>query len=129
MLALTQAISIRVHEGRLDDADALTDEAMRIAEQRRHEPTLAWAYAMARWRAFRHGDWAEAIRRSQATLEIAERLGFTTRIGSGKMFLGRSLVASGEVDEARRSARATSCWSADGSYTGSTGSPPRPRTC
>ena len=121
VLALTQAISIRVHQGRLDDADAYTDDALRIAQERDHEPTWAWAHAMARWRAFRHGNWAESIRESRATLEIAERLGFTTRLGSGKMLLGRSLVAAGEVDEGARLLReGYALWSADGSPTGIT---------
>jgi class 3 adenylate cyclase len=121
VLALTQAIAIRVHQGRLEDADAYTEQTLQHAQERDHEPTWAWAHAMARWRAFRHGDWEEAIRRSQATLSIAERLGFTTRLGSGKMLLGRTLVAAGRVDEgAVLLHEGYALWSADGSPTGIT---------
>ena len=120
VLTLTQAISIRVHQGRLDDADAHCAEAMRIAAERDHEPTWAWAYSMERWKAFRHGDWATAIGHSRSAMAIAERLGFSARLGTGKMLLGRSLVAAGEVDEGVRLLdEGYALWSADGSPAGS----------
>jgi adenylate cyclase len=99
VVALTQSVSICVQRGLLERADAQTLQAMQIAQVRDHAPTQAWALSLARWMAFRHGDWAESIRQSHATLALAERLGFKTRLGTGRLLLGRAFVASGQVDE------------------------------
>ncbi|MEP7056484.1 MAG: adenylate/guanylate cyclase domain-containing protein [Caldimonas sp.] len=102
VMVLSQCVAIRVHQGFLEQADAMTAAALEIAERRGHQPTRAWALSLARWRAFRRGEMAESIRLSRELLGIAERLGFHTRIATGQMMLGRALVASGEVDEGKR---------------------------
>lgn len=96
---LGQGAAICVHQGRLDEADAMTTRIALIAEQGAHEPSRAWALSMLRWRAFRRGEMAESARIGREVLAISERLGFRTRVATGQMMLGRALVANGEVDE------------------------------
>jgi class 3 adenylate cyclase/tetratricopeptide (TPR) repeat protein len=119
VMALTQSVAICVHLGLLEQADAQTLQAMQIAQAREHAPTQAWVLSMARWMAFRHGDWAESIRLSNATLASSERMGFKTRLASGRLLLGRAVVASGQVDEGTRLLHeGYALWSAQGSQTG-----------
>ena len=99
VMVYSQGVTLRVHQGYLDQADAHTTEALEAAQRRGHPPTLAWAMSLARWRAFRRGDMVESIRLSGELLQMAERLGFQSRIASGQMMLGRALVAVGQVDE------------------------------
>jgi class 3 adenylate cyclase len=102
VIILAQSISIGVHRGLLDSADAWTSQALAIAERRDHEPTRAWAVSLARWRAFRHGDAAQSVRLARESLALSERLGFQARIATGQMMLGRALVGSGELEPGRR---------------------------
>jgi tetratricopeptide (TPR) repeat protein len=102
VLALTQSVTINVHQGLLEQADADTLAAMQIAQARDHAPTRAWALSLARWMAFRRGDMEESIRLSQQVLELSERMGFKARLGSGRILLGRAVVAAGRVDEGAR---------------------------
>jgi len=119
VIALTQSIGIGVVKGLLDQADAQTRQAVQIAQARGHPPTQAWALSLARWMAFRHGDWAESIRLSNETIGLAERLGFKSRLGTGRLLLGRAVVASGQVDEGVRLLHeGFAMCSADGSPTG-----------
>ena len=119
VVALSQSVAICVPMGLLDQADTQTLQAMQIARERGHAPTQAWAFSLARWMAFRRGDWAESIRLSHAGLELAERLGFKAGIGSRRMLLGRAMVASGQVDEgARLLHEGFAMWSAQVSQAG-----------
>ena len=102
IVALTQSVSISVNHGMLEHADEGTREALRIADARDHAPSRSWAMSLARWMAFRHGDMAESIRLSQQSLESAERMGFKTRLGSGRILMGRAVVASGRIEEGTR---------------------------
>jgi len=120
VLALAQSVSISVHEGKLEQADAETLAALQIAQARDHAPTRAWALSLARWMAFRKGDMEESIRLSQQVLELSERMGFKARLGSGRILLGRAVVASGRVDEGTRLLReGFAMWSALGFRAGS----------
>jgi tetratricopeptide (TPR) repeat protein len=121
VLALAQSVSIGVHEGKLEQADAETLAALQIAQARDHAPTRAWALSLARWMAFRKGDMEESIRLSQQVLELSERMGFKARLGSGRMLMGRAVVASGRVDEGTRLLReGFAMWSALGFRAGTT---------
>jgi len=102
LIALTQAVSVCYNRGLLDQADAYTEQAMQVGRSRDHAPTQAWALSLARWMAFRHGDWAEAIRLAHKAIALAERLGFKGRAGAGKLLLGRAMVAAGEAEEGTR---------------------------
>jgi len=99
VLMLTQSVTLSVHQGLLDRADADTRLVLQIAQARDHPPTRAWALSLARWMAFRHGDMDESIRLAQQVLELSERMGFKTRLGSGRVLMGRAVVAAGRVDE------------------------------
>jgi tetratricopeptide (TPR) repeat protein len=115
VMVLSQNLAIRVNQGRLDEAAAMTTRALEIAEARGHPPTRAWALSMARWAAFRRGDMAESMRLSRELLGLAEQLGFQARIATGQMMLGRALVANGDVDEGRRLLReGHAAWTAAG---------------
>jgi hypothetical protein len=116
VIVLAQTISICVHRGLLDTADACTAQVLVIAERRGHEPTRAWALSLERWRAFRRGDVAESARLARESLALSERLGFQTRIATGRLMLGRALIAAGELDEGRRLLReGFAQWAASGS--------------
>jgi class 3 adenylate cyclase/tetratricopeptide (TPR) repeat protein len=99
VVALTQSVSISFHQGLLDRADQGTREALQIAQARDHAPSRSWAMSLARWMAFRHGEMDESIRLSQQLLDMAERMGFDARLGSGRILMGRAVVASGRVEE------------------------------
>jgi hypothetical protein len=119
IIVLTQSVSICVHRGLLERADAQTREAARIAQSRGHAPSRAWALSLVRWMAFRHGDWAESIRISHETLALAEQLGLKNRLGSGRLLLGRAMVAAGQVDEGTRMLHeGYAMWWADESHSG-----------
>lgn len=119
VLVLAQSVTISVHHGLLDQADADTRAALQIAQARDHAPTRAWALSMARWMAFRNGDMAESIRLSQEVLELSERMGFKTRLGSGRLLMGRAMVTLGRVDEGTRLLhQGFAMWSAQGARTG-----------
>jgi len=121
VVALTQCITVCVCKGLLDQADAHTRAAMQIGREREHPPTQAWVMSLARWMAFRRGDMEESIRLSRERLALAERLGFKSQLGSGRMLLGRAMVALGQVEEgARLLHEGFATWSADGSQTGLT---------
>lgn len=121
VVVLTQSVAVCVYKGLLDQADAHTLEAMAVAKERAHPPTDAWAMSLARWMAFRHGDMQESIRLSTQLLALAERLGFKSRLGSGRMLMGRAVVAQGRIDEGARLLReGFAMWSDDGSQTGVT---------
>ena len=116
VIVLAQTISICVHRGLLDTADACTAQVLVIAERRGHEPTRAWALSLERWRAFRRGDVAESARLARESLLLSERLGFQTRIATGRLMLGRALVAAGQLDEGRRLlSEGFAQWTASGS--------------
>ena len=102
IVALTQSVSISVNQGMLEHADEGVREALRIADTRDHPPSRSWAMSLARWMAYRHGDMEESIRLSQQLLESAERMGFKTRLGSGRILMGRAVVASGRIEEGTR---------------------------
>ena len=102
MLALTQSVSISVHQGLLEHADADTRRAFDIAEARDHAPSRSWAMSLARWMAYRQGDMETSIRLSQQLLELAERMGFRTRLGSGRILMGRAVVGAGRIEEGTR---------------------------
>ena len=119
VLALSQRVSISVHEGLLDQADADTLVALQIAHERDHAPTRAWALSMARWMAFRQGEIEESIRLSRQVLELSERMGFETRIGSNRILMGRAVVASGRLDEGTQLLReGFAMWTSPGTRTG-----------
>jgi class 3 adenylate cyclase/tetratricopeptide (TPR) repeat protein len=119
VIAMTQQVAICFNRGLLDQADAHTRRAMQIANDRQHPPSQAWALSLQRWMAFRHGDWAESIRVSHESLALAERLSLKTRLGSGRVLLGRGVVASGDVDEgARLLHEGFAMWRAQGSVAG-----------
>jgi len=98
VLVLAQSVAVGVHLGLLDQSDAMTERALDIARERGHEPTQAWALGMARWRAWRRGEHAEAVRIARESLRLAERLGFHTRVATAQLMLGRALVSAGEVE-------------------------------
>jgi predicted ATPase len=121
VLMLTQSVSISVHQGLLEQADAETLEALRIADERQHPPTQAWALSLARWMAYRQGDMDESIRLSQQLLELAERMGFKTRFGTGRMLMGRAMLAAGRIDEGTALLKeGHAMWSALGARAGAT---------
>jgi class 3 adenylate cyclase len=121
VVALTQSVAVCYHRGLLDQADAQTTEALKVAQARKHAPTLTWALSMARWMAFRHADWAESIRLAKEVLAMSEQLGFKTRVAAGRLQLGRSLVALGQTEEgARLMHEGFSTWRAEGSLGGTT---------
>ena len=116
-----QCIGACVCMGRLEQADALTQEAIEIAQRRNHPPTLAWVLSLQRWMAFRHGDMAESIRLSRERQLLSERLGSDSQPGSAQMLLGRAMVGSGQVEEGMRLLQdGFAIWTADGSQTGIT---------
>jgi class 3 adenylate cyclase/tetratricopeptide (TPR) repeat protein len=98
VLILAQSVAVGVHLGLLDQSDAMTERALEIARERGHEPTRAWALGMARWRAWRRGEHAAAVRIARESLQLAERLGFHTRVATAQLMLGRALVSAGEVE-------------------------------
>ncbi|HEX7384964.1 MAG TPA: adenylate/guanylate cyclase domain-containing protein [Burkholderiaceae bacterium] len=102
VMVMSQRVGILVHQGRLDEADALTRHAIELADATDREATRGWALGMGRWLAFRRGEHAESVRLARASLALSERLGFESRIATGLLMLGRALVAAGEVDEGRR---------------------------
>jgi len=121
VVALSQAVSVCVCKGLLEQADAHTLAAMAVAHERGHPPTLAWAMSLDRWMAFRHGDMERSIRLSQERLALAERLGFDSQLGSGRMLMGRAMVGLGQVDQGTRLLQeGFALWSSDGSQTGVT---------
>jgi tetratricopeptide (TPR) repeat protein len=121
VLALAQSVSLSVHEGRLEQADADTRAALQIAQARDHAPTRAWALSMARWMAYRHGEMEESIRLAQQVLDLSERMGFSTRLGSGRILMGRAIVAAGRVDEgARLLHEGFAMWTSAGGRAGTT---------
>jgi predicted ATPase len=121
IVALTQSVSISVNQGRLAQADQGTREAVRIAEARDHAPSRSWAMSLARWMAFRHGDMEESIRLSQQLLELADRMGFKTRLGSGRLLMGRAVVAAGQVEAGTRLLQeGYAMWAALGAKAGAT---------
>ena len=121
IVALTQSIALNVNQGFLDRADAEVEAGLQIAQARNHAPSRSWALSQARWRAFRQGDMAESIRMSRELLEVAERLNFKTRLGSGRILLGRAIVAAGRVDEGVALLKeGFAMWSALGAQAGAT---------
>ncbi len=84
VVALTQSVSISVHQGRLDQADAHTRAAMRIAAGARPPADAVWACRWQRWMAFRHGDLDESIRLSRATAGAGRAAGLrgAARLGA-----------------------------------------------
>jgi tetratricopeptide (TPR) repeat protein len=121
VVARTQSVSVCVPMGLLDQADAHTLAAVKVARERGHPPTQAWAMSLERWMAFRHGDMEQSIRLSRERLALAERLGLDSQLGSGQMLLGRAMVGQGEVKEGARLLReGFARWSSDGSQTGIT---------
>lgn len=121
IVALTQSVSISVNQGMLEHADEGTREALRIADARDHAPSRSWAMSLARWMAYRHGDMEESIRLSQQLLESAERMGFKTRLGSGRILMGRAVVASGRIEEGTRLLQeGFAMWAALGARAGAT---------
>ena len=121
VLVLAQSVAVSVHEGKLEQADAETLEALQIAQARDHVPTRAWALSLARWMAYREGDMEESIRLSQQVLDLSERMGFKSRLGSGRLLMGRAIVASGRVDEgARLLHEGFGMWSSAGLRAGTT---------
>ena len=99
VMALSNAVSVCVPMGLLDQAEAYTNQLIQIARGRDHGPTQSWALSNERWLAYRKGDIAESLRISQQQLELLERLELRNRFGPGRLLLGRSVVASGRVDE------------------------------
>ena len=121
VVALTQSVSLSVHQGLLDRADAETREALAVAEERDHAPTRSWAMSLARWMAYRHGDMEASIRLSQELLALAERMDFKARFGSGRILMGRAVVATGRIDEGRALLQeGFRMWSALGAQAGAT---------
>jgi class 3 adenylate cyclase len=121
LVALTQGIAVCVCKGLLDQADAHTLAAMKIARDRGHPPTQAWAMSLERWMAFRRGDIEGSMRLSRERLALTERLGIDSQFGSAKMLMGRAMVCLGQVDEgARLLQEGFAVWSVDGSQTGVT---------
>jgi class 3 adenylate cyclase/tetratricopeptide (TPR) repeat protein len=121
VVALTQSVSVSVHQGLLDRADADTRRAMAIAQERDHAPSKSWAMSLARWMAYRQGDMETSVRLSQQLLELAERMGFKTRLGSGRILMGRAVVAAGRVDEGTRLLKeGFAMWSSLGAQAGAT---------
>jgi class 3 adenylate cyclase len=121
VVALTQSVSVSVHQGLLERADADTRRALAIAQERDHAPSKSWAMSLARWMAYRHGDHETSVRLSQQLLELAERMGFQTRLGSGRILMGRAVVAAGRVDEGTRLLKeGFAMWSSLGAQAGAT---------
>ena len=85
--------------GQLDLAQQTSREAVAIAKLSGHQPTIAWSLHIAAYDATLRGDLAETERHVQGLLEIAERLGITTRVGNGLLHLGQALIDAGQVDE------------------------------
>ena len=102
VMLMSQRVGILVHQGRLDDADALTRQTIDLAERSGREATRGWALGMGRWLTFRRGEHAESVRLARESLALSERLGFESRIATGQFMLGRALVAAGEVDAGLR---------------------------
>jgi len=110
-----QLIAINIHRGYLAQAEALSQEVMRVGRERAHPPTQGWALSMARWLAFLKGNPAESVRVAREALALSERLGFKSRIKTGQMLLGRALVAAGEISEGTRLLRSGfTLWTAEG---------------
>jgi len=121
VVARMQCINACVCMGRLEQADALTLEAIEIARRRNHPPTLTWVLSLQRWMAFRHGDMAESMRLSRERQALSERLGSDSQPGSALMLLGRAMVGSGQVEEGTRLLQeGFAVWAVDGSQTGIT---------
>ncbi|MBK6864487.1 MAG: AAA family ATPase [Ideonella sp.] len=121
VVALTQAVAVCVPLGLLEQADAYTNAAIQVAQERAHPPTQAWVLSLERWMAYRHGDVEESIRLSKARLALTEGLGLDSQFGAGKVLLGRAMVAFGQVEEgAQLLHEGFARLSGDGSQTGVT---------
>jgi len=86
-------------QGHLDRAETLADESMKIAVERGHSPSIAWAMQMAILIRFLKAEYVLAESMSMEMVELSERLGFKTRIATGWVQLGRASIALGKVDK------------------------------
>jgi class 3 adenylate cyclase/tetratricopeptide (TPR) repeat protein len=91
---------LRTLQGFLEHAESLGLQAVGIARERGHVPTIAWATQI--WIPFllSKGRFASAMEETEKLVELSERLGLKTRIGSGYVLLGRAAAGLGEIDTA-----------------------------
>jgi tetratricopeptide (TPR) repeat protein len=97
---MIRATSMRVRalQGYLEQAEALTVQALQLAKARGHPPTIAMAtqswIRVLLWR----GEHAQAASHATEMLALAERFGIRTRVANAFLFLGRASVALGDVE-------------------------------
>jgi tetratricopeptide (TPR) repeat protein len=85
----------------LDRAEALMDEAMRVALDEGDRAAEAWVLRFQGLLRLRRGDAAGAYELQQRSLAIAEQVGDECGSGHGQVFLGRTAFLLGDLDRAR----------------------------
>jgi len=74
-------------------------QGLEIADRRNHAPTRAWALQMRSWLSMLKGDTAAVMVDAREILELAERLGFKTRISQALFIMGRANTAAGNTEQ------------------------------
>lgn len=106
---------LRAMQGSLEQAERLGQQAMAIARERGHQPSVAWAMQTSIPFLILRGAFEEAAKEAARMLELSERLGFRTRIASGHVLLGRAMAGLGSTAMALAHFRAGwDIWSAAG---------------
>lgn len=102
-------------QGSLEQAERLGQQAMAIAREPGHQPSVAWAMQTSIPFLILRGAFEEAATEAARMLELSERLGFRTRIASGHVLLGRAIAGLGSTAMALAHFRAGwDIWSAAG---------------
>jgi tetratricopeptide (TPR) repeat protein len=88
-----------MYTGRLEQGFQAVQQALALARETEHPPTLTWAMvATVNW-LFLLERWQEAKELAQEATELSERYQIKPRIGQSRLIQGRALVASGRVAE------------------------------
>ena len=90
------------YRGQLATAHKRARECLEIAERRKHAASLVTARINMGWMSAAKGDWADEAAHQTVGLEIADRYGVKSQGPYARFYLGRALVATGQLDEGLR---------------------------
>jgi class 3 adenylate cyclase/tetratricopeptide (TPR) repeat protein len=90
---------VRGYQGYFDQAAALADQAVRIAEERNRAFSLAWAIASRARSKLAQGRYAEARDVAARAVELSARHGFELREAYSLIWYGMASVALGDIKD------------------------------
>lgn len=102
-----------MYMGRLEEAEHVDQDAMRIAEEANEPEVLGWLLHISTWLSYTRGDSVPALDRARRCLELAEKLDNDFSRCFGHYSFGNAYLTEGEPAAARESLRVSAAIARD----------------